>query len=386
MSLRPRASAVLLGLVIAVTACVDARSAFDERTSEPTPPAQDPNVHGPSLGARLGVASPVLKGPLVLVTIDGVRWQEIFRGTDPAFSQAPAVQPPQELVPNLWRIATHDGAAVGAEGYGVMASSGPNFVSLPGYIEIFTGRARTCGGNDCPQTTIPTFLDDAHTAGAKVAAFGSWEVLERAVTRQPNPSRAPGGFVVSCGRAGDPDIDPSPGHGDYRPDVRTADAALAYLAQEQPDILYVGLGDPDEHAHAGNYDAYLYALRQADDVVGRIEATLATMGERGRATSLVVTADHGREAAFRNHGGFAPESARVWMIAEGPVAGARGFVRSPRERHLADIAPTLRRVLGLPRPPHDPQNGVVLDELVGHAARGRQQGVSARHGHAPARE
>jgi hypothetical protein len=37
----------------------------------------------------------------------------------------------------------------------------------------------------------------------------------------------------------------------------------------------------------------------------------------------------------------------VWLVASGPSIVARGQVTSSHERHLADVAPTLRRVLAL---------------------------------------
>jgi arylsulfatase A-like enzyme len=79
-------------------------------------------------------------------------------------------------------------------------------------------------------------------------------------------------------------------------------------------------------------------------------------------TTLFVTADHGRARNFRDHGGFAPESGRVWLVAAGPAIAARGHVASPHERRLADIAPTLRAIAGLPA--DEAKNaGDVLTEL-----------------------
>ena len=157
-------------------------------------------------------------------------------------------------------------------------------------------------------------------------------------------------------------MDPSPGHGRYRPDRETAELALSYLEATQPDVLFLGLGDPDEMAHRGSYAGYLAAIRQADDVLVRLTATLRRMGERGAQTTVIVTADHGRSADFKDHGGFAPESARVWLVAAGPRIAARGWIASPRDRHLADVAPTIRVLLGL-RGDGSPYAGRPLDEL-----------------------
>jgi hypothetical protein len=280
-------------------------------------------------------------GPVILVTIDGARWQEIFEGSDTELSQVPHRRS-RDLVPHLDRLAHESGAAVGAPGRGAIRATGPNFVSLPGYTEIFTGRAPIgCQDNTCATIATPTLLDEVHAAGGKVAAFGSWELLERAISARP------GSFVVSCGRSGDTSVDPWPGSGDFRPDRLTAKLALHHLETEMPDVLYVGLGEPDEYGHRGDYEGYLRALGEADAFVGELTAALGRMGKRGADTHLFVTADHGRASSFKHHGGGAPESARVWLIASGPSVVARGRVVSARERHLADVAPTLRRVIGL---------------------------------------
>ena len=305
-----------------------------------------------------------LGDPVILVTVDGARWQEIFEGSDPELSHAPR-RPPHELVPNLDRMMRKGGAAIGAPGHGVIRATGPNFVSLPGYTEILTGRAPiTCQDNTCQTVRMPTFLDDAHLAGASVAAFGSWEMLDRAVSARP------GSFTVSCGRDADEDADPWPGSGNFRPDRLTAQRALRHLVEQRPDVLYVGLGEPDEYGHHGDYAGYVRALAYADGVIGKIMGALEHMGPRGARTHVFVTADHGRARDFKGHGGGAPESARVWLIASGPGIAARGFVASPHERHLADIAPTLRTVIGLTPDPvrhHDRDRGwrgEVMDELL----------------------
>src|SRR4029077_11220017 len=108
-----------------------------------------------------------------------------------------------------------------------------------------------------------------------------------------------------------------PGSGDFRRDRYTAELALAYLKAEQPDFLFVGLGETDEFAHQGNYAGYLDALSAADRSIGELARALDERASRGIRTALLVTADHGRAAGFRDHGQPYPESARVWLVAGG---------------------------------------------------------------------
>ncbi len=142
----------------------------------------------------------------------------------------------------------------------------------------------------------------------------------------------------------------APGGGDFRPDRLTAEIALRYLERAAPRFLFVGLGEPDEYAHQGQLPWLLsrVASAAADHALAGLVETLGRMGERGRRTSIFVTTDHGRSSAFRDHGGYAPESGRVWLVASGGGIPETGPMRSFEPHRLADIAPTMRALMGLP--------------------------------------
>ena len=86
-------------------------------------------------------ASDVANHHVVLVVLDGVRWQDVFEGVDPELARrhgvpAAEVVPASALVPNLYRLAETRGAMIGAPGQGApINATGPNYVSLPGYME-----------------------------------------------------------------------------------------------------------------------------------------------------------------------------------------------------------------------------------------------------------
>jgi hypothetical protein len=325
--------------------------------------------------------------PVVLVVLDGVRWQEVFSGVDSALSASHHLRPTPDgrsdaraLLPSLYEALDARGAALGAPGHGTIAASGPNFVSLPGYTEIFAGHpADACHDNDCAGATGPTLVDafrDRAARDADVAVIASWGPIGRAATT--TRSR----IVLSTGRqdvSGEPFLvddpltrdalargaraDARPGHDTFRPDRYTAELALRYLDAKRPSFLFVGLGEADEYAHQDDYAGYLGALRTADAFFGELFAALDRMGERGRRTLVLVTADHGRARDYRDHGGGLPESARVWLLAIGGPVRARGLVDVPFPRHLADIAPTIRQVSGLP-PEAGAHTGAALTELL----------------------
>jgi hypothetical protein len=304
-----------------------------------------------------------LRDPVVFVVVDGVRWQELFQGFDPVLAAGTTTPrlDAEALTPRLHAIIRERGAALGAPGRGSIAASGPRFVSLPSYREIFSGQASMdCLDNGCAPIERTTLVDELRDRGGRASVFSSWPTIAHAVAR-----RGEGIFVSTGLGPTDGEVDSFPGDGGFRPDRLTARAALQHLEQAQPDFLFLGLGEPDEYAHRGDYAGYVTSVQAADRTIGDLEAALARMGERGRRTHVFVTTDHGRAKTFREHGGAYPESAAVWLVAWGPSFGARGSLVSAERRHLSDLTPTARVVLGLPAAPRGTGSGAVLAELFG---------------------
>src|SRR5262249_17750956 len=125
----------------------------------------------------------------------------------------------------------------------------------------------------------------------------------------------------------------------------------------------IGLGDMDEYAHKNDYRDYIASMQAADRTIGDVMNAVDAMGERGKRTTIMVTADHGRSDGFRSHGGDSPESARVFLIAAGGDIAQKGFVDAPKKRYLADVAPTMRNLLGLPQK-SGAGAGEVLSEII----------------------
>lgn len=304
---------------------------------------------------------------VIQITLDGVRWQEVYLGVDPKLARdaglkSSDVVSADTLLPNIYQDVIARGVALGAPGHGVVEASGPMYVSLPGYMELLLGARSGCESNDCPSVDRPTILDEV--ASMPGAAFGdaaviaSWDVLEKAAaldgTRVMTSTGRHGGKTRNTLRLDDTMgalLDESaqsstfPGDGDYRPDTITAKLALAFVERRRPTFLHVGLGDTDEYAHKGDYNGYLSALRLADRFVGDLVAMLRARGELDD-TTIVITADHGRARDFRNHG-KSPECSRVFVLAAGGGVPVAGYATSPDPLHLADVAPTLRTLLGL---------------------------------------
>ena len=339
--------------------------------ASPTPrvPPREASSFETTAGPSERAAEERAESAVVLVVLDGVRWQEVFGGADRAMAEERGLNPlawasPRALMPNLQRLLDTRAIALGAPGVGPhVTATGPQFISMPGYLEIFAGHPDPgCDSNDCARPPTRTVVDDVlESSGADdVAVVSSWPSIARAASA--DASR----LVVSAGRkrvergevlradeataallehgAG---LKAFPGDGDYRPDAMTGRVALRVLETERPRFLFVGLGDADEYGHRNDYHGYLEAVHASDAFLGDLFATLDQMGARGRHTTVLVTADHGRAYDFKDHGGRYPESGRVWLVAGGGDVHGHGLVAASRRHTLSDLAPTVRALLGI---------------------------------------
>lgn len=347
---------------------VGATVLFDRACSRARAAPSAAPVHPvPSLAEASLAPSSVHADTVVLLVIDGIRWQEVFRGVDVRLARAHGLKqhaPAEHLVPALHALGSSGGVAAGVPGVGAeIHASGPVYRSLPSYMELLSGHsAEYCSNNRCGSVRYPTVMDRVieHADAGEAALFASWPHLIHAAAI--HPERA----VVSAGRRGGTHLElvdsvptrqrlraraisagPAPSKGDFRADRFTQQLAFDYLLRERPKFLFVSLGEADAYGHANNYPAYLDALRRSDQFVARLVDATERLNLEAHRTTLIVTTDHGRDAKAREHGPGIPESARVWIIAGGYAVHRRGTVGLVEPRSLSDIAPSVLRLLGL---------------------------------------
>lgn len=279
---------------------------------------------------------------VVLITIDGVRWQEIFNGTDPILYHGQKISA-RELLPNLYHYFVDNGIVVGKDSNFI--ATGPRHISLPGYLEIMRGHpSKDCQTNECD---APVLDDNMTWLFKEPAVFASWDTIKKTV---------PNKIVVNCGRSyrseawkkaelDDNQKFPEYWDEEYRPDFLTQQAALDYFQYYNPDFFWVSLGDTDEWAHAGRYQEYLDSLRAADAFVGQV----IRMVNNSPEYTFIITADHGRNLFWQHHGEDA-ESARDWLMMAGRGIPKKGFVTYKSTKSLSNILPTVKHIVtGIPQ-------------------------------------
>jgi 2,3-bisphosphoglycerate-independent phosphoglycerate mutase len=110
------------------------------------------------------------------------------------------------------------------------------------------------------------------------------------------------------------------------------------------DLIVVNYANPDMVGHTGDLQAAIRACEAVDQGLGQVVKAVEKAGG-----AMIVTADHGNCETMRDPATGGPHTAHttnpVPVILVGGPPGAR-----LRDGSLADLAPSLLQLLGLPQP------------------------------------
>ncbi|MGX9964630.1 2,3-bisphosphoglycerate-independent phosphoglycerate mutase [Roseomonas sp. F4] len=122
------------------------------------------------------------------------------------------------------------------------------------------------------------------------------------------------------------------------------DKCVAAINSKKYDLIVLNFANADMVGHTGSLAAAIRACEAVDAGLGRIAAAIRAAGGQ-----LLVTADHGNAELMRDPVTGGPHTAHttnpVPVLLMGAPAGA-----TLAEGRLADLAPTLLALLGLPQP------------------------------------
>lgn len=321
---------------------------------------------------------------VILVTTDGLRWQEVFGGADrallnresgvkdllaleQAFDRPTPEARRKALMPFLWGVVAEKGQLFGDDGDEVRVTNGRNF-SYPGYNEILTGHAdpRIDSNNKVNNwnVTVLEWLNRREEFRYQVAAFGSWDVFPFILNRWRSKVRVHAAWKPPSGKHLSEEerlvaqlMRESPHLWEECCfDNFTFHSALGYLKRRRPRVMYIALGETDEWGHAGRYDQYLIAAHRVDSYLKTLWETVQSLPEYRDKTTIIVTTDHGRGNApveWKGHGAKIQGSDRIWVAVMGPDTTPRGPesrgnpTASHRSLTQGQVAATLAAFLGL---------------------------------------
>lgn len=316
---------------------------------------------------------------ILVVTLDGFRWQELFSGADesllnkesggvinvPALKQRYWRDTPEArrtaLMPFFWEQVAKQGQVFGDPGRNatVRVTNGRNF-SYPGYNELFVGfkddRIDSNQPNPNPNINVFEFLHRQPQFAGRVASYATWDIIGAILNKQRS------GLYVHAGWR---PIDDAPLTAEQTRinatqaalpvywkdnvfDVVTLQAAREHLLKHRPRALYIGLGETDEWAHGRRYDLYLDAAHNADRALAELWKLMQSLPEYADHTALLITTDHGRGLTgkdWTNHSADTPGSEFMWIAVMSPDVPALG-VRSDVSTTQAQVAATIAKLVG----------------------------------------
>jgi len=327
-------------------------------------------------------SAPLKTENLVVVTLDGMRWQEIFRGIDlknvlnKKFTRFPLKLMNQyqtttekssreRLMPFFWNTLVKNGQLYGNRSlHNYVDVSNPYRFSYPGYNELFTGfpDPKVDSNDNIPNKNdnVFEFINHLNAFQNKVAVFATWEAIPFILNRDRS------GLNINADRDeftfGGPKADELnriqktiPRPLGVRPDEITFAGAKAFLELKHPRVLYISLGETDEAAHMSKYDSYLNSAHKADQLIADLWNSLQSMKEYQGRTTLIIATDHGRggwgKPNWTDHGdddkGPILESSQIWLGFMGPDTPASGEVSGGTHLYQKQMAQTIAHFLGL---------------------------------------
>jgi hypothetical protein len=316
---------------------------------------------------------------VIVVTLDGFRWQELFGGADEAlldgkfggvrdlpglkqrYWRESAADRRTVLMPFFWGTIAREGQIFGnpARKAAARLTNGLKF-SYPGYSEMFCGfadpRIDSNDKKDNPNLSVLEFLNGRPDFRGRVEAVATWDVFPFIFRSAKGGVPVHAGWVPFKGdaltdreRRLNELMDRLPRYWpDNTFDVFTMEAAALALERRKPRVLYVGLGETDEWGHGRRYDLYLDAAHNSDRFLAETWAALQKQPQYKDRTTLLVTTDHGRgltRVDWTDHGKKVPGAEFIWVAALGPDTPALGE-RQDVEVTQAQLAATIARLLG----------------------------------------
>jgi hypothetical protein len=341
---------------------------------------------------------------VVLIVSDGLRWQEVFTGADPAlldeahggiwdkeqdlrreFWRADPGERRRALLPFLWNTVATRGQIFGNQSLGSVARVTNGFAfSYPGYNEMLTGHpdprinSNEFGPN--PNVSVLEWLNTLPDLHGKVSVYATWAIFKDIfnVARSHLPLQV--GWDL-------------PYHGTlsprqqllnrlYQTTTRLEDEDLynAFLQvpllesfdSQQPRVLFVGYGETDNWAHAGRYDLVLHSAHLFDRFVGELWDRLQALPAYRDRTTFIITTDHGRGSGlteWKEHGVEQKGSENIWIAVLGPDTPPRGERSRTPELHQAQIAATIGALLGKDFRQAVPEAAPAISEVLGRGGR-----------------
>lgn len=316
---------------------------------------------------------------LVIITIDGLRWQEVFQGAEEnlltdskqvrdvkQYRETYWRSTPEErrevLMPFTWGTIAKQGILIGNRNVNSMMQVGNKTnISYPGYCEMMTGmvdEAITSNDpvNNLHRNVLEVANEDSRYKG-KVVMYGSWKSTRFAIHNEQAGIPASVSYEKNVAKKQSPRLKLAERMLEGMPhfwrsehfDAFTYAFAIETLLADHPKVMWISFGDCDEWAHARKYDLYLDAAKGTDAFIRDIYETLeADKFYRGK-TVYLITCDHGRGFGdeWSSHGSGTRGSEATWFMLLGKGIEPKGETSECGPYYTKQVAVTIASILGI---------------------------------------
>jgi 2,3-bisphosphoglycerate-independent phosphoglycerate mutase len=197
----------------------------------------------------------------------------------------------------------------------------------------------------CPVAFLPQSLDQI--LGEIVSAAGKKQLRIAETEKYPHVTYFFNGGIEVPFSGEDRVIVPSPKVATYdlKPEMSAPEVTAEVVKRMASyDLIILNFANPDMVGHTGVVEAGIKAVETVDDCARQVLEELLRLG--GKA---LVTADHGNCELMRNKDG-SPNTAHTTNLVHFIYVAADADQYTLRDGILADVAPTLLKLLGLPQP------------------------------------
>ncbi len=315
---------------------------------------------------------------VVLITLDGMRWQEIFGGMDARvnskqFGDSAAImrdfgaETPearrQKLMPFMWTTVAKQGQVYGNRNKNSFANvTNKQWFSYPGYSELLCGFAddERITSNDKfenPNVNVLEVINSLPMFAGKVAAYSSWDVFPYIINTQRSKVLVNSGIIPAQGNPNEKEKIlnelmyevPNP-LGDVRLDAFTFHYAFEYMKRKKPRVMFISFDETDDFAHGGKYELYLRSAHYTDTFIKTLWDWCQSDAQYKNKTTFIITCDHGRGDStredWRSHGIKVPHADQIWMAIIGPDTPPSGEQQNSQiyQNQIAKTLSTLLKV------------------------------------------
>ena len=133
---------------------------------------------------------------------------------------------------------------------------------------------------------------------------------------------------------------------DLKPEMsayEVTDNVLEAIKSEKYNAIILNYANPDMVGHTGNLDAAVKAIETIDECVGKVVETVKKVNG-----VLLITADHGNAEQMVDYKTGEPHTAHTTNPVPLVLVGLEDV--KLKEGKLADLAPTMLDIMGLPKP------------------------------------